>query len=91
MTSDATGEDKLRKTYSDLRTRLIAERDREEARIAESRGIHVEPDGGIFNLPNDVEHPAVLWRHARDHASGIFGPILSFGTRHLGASPLAIG
>jgi hypothetical protein len=39
MTPDARDEDKLRKTYSDLRARLIAERDREEARIAESRGI----------------------------------------------------
>jgi hypothetical protein len=39
MTSDASDADTLRKTHSDLRARLIAERDREEARISESRGI----------------------------------------------------
>ena len=37
MPANGSDEDKLRKAYSDLRTRLIAERDREQARIVTSR------------------------------------------------------
>ncbi len=39
MPANGSDEDKLRKAYSDLRTRLIAERDREQARIVTSRNI----------------------------------------------------
>ena len=36
---DTSEEEKIRKAYSDLRDRLIAERDREQARITTSREI----------------------------------------------------
>jgi len=39
MPANASDEDKLRKAYSDLRSRLIAERDREQSRIVTSRNI----------------------------------------------------
>ena len=60
MPTNEGDEDKLRKAYSALRARLIAERDREEARIVASRK----------NLRRIDKELAALEREQRQLAGG---------------------
>jgi len=56
MTSDAGDEDRLRTAYSNLRTRLLAEREREEARITEARGVLRRIEKELAALEREQRH-----------------------------------